>query len=867
MKTASAFALPSLLIFGFAVGCTSTSEQGDSPNTDGTDPLTLSSDPGSNMPGAQTDLERLSLQEQRNAYLVEQSLANARSMRDNLRFEEAEKELVRVLELEPDNTEARELFNEVGAFLGRPGTSWQSVAAELEQDYELRVQALRSEAKINLERGKEAFDRGEFENAITEFSLARDHVRWADYSIDWNGLDAEAEEWLTKSRSARDEAVVAREQAAQSSALDQMRAEEERLRNQESQQLATILDNGFEAFNLERYDEAERLASEALRLAPDDEQALDLRDAAFRAGHKQASNEYIRNRREQYKRWQESLDEMRIPFNNIITLPDEDFWLEITDKRKVRDGINLEQAADPSTLELRAQLASTSVPGFIVNEEESLSAVVGLLATLTGLPLHVDPAAQVAAEDEGKVFNFSFENPLTAERLLDLITEQAGEEVTWTVKFETILVTTREKARGELILYNHDVQDLTFKLTQFLGPRIDRLRLIDDLEDEDGGGPFGGLGEAPPINEGDSIENLVRENVAKSSWDETEGANIILEGGNMIVVQTPEVQRQIRQFLSDLRRFSSSLVTIESKFLNVGDNWIQEIGVDIRGLDNDGNPFSDLDDVTNGLEDMSSLGLDNNGSGSINNAAGPPSAGFYYNDGQDGDFKGRTENIVGSALGGVMDTIGGLTAQWTFLNDLQLSAVLTAVEKSENFELINDQVLSVHNTQRAYVTVVNQRAYIQDFDVEVAQAQAVADPQINVLHEGIVLDVRPTIHHDRKYLTLEIQPTVARVVALREFSTSLGSATSPVSFQLPELEVQSVFTTAVVPDGGSILIGGLSRVRNVNQRSEVPWLANIPVVGFFFKREGYNDERSSLMILISAWITAVKDALAHVDGR
>jgi general secretion pathway protein D len=208
-----------------------------------------------------------------------------------------------------------------------------------------------------------------------------------------------------------------------------------------------------------------------------------------------------------------------------------------------------------------------------------------------------------------------------------------------------------------------------------------------------------------------------------------------------------------------------------------------------------------------------------------------------------------------------------MTAQFTFLNDLQLSAILRLVEKSENVELINDQVLSVHNTQRAYVTVVNQRAYVQDFDVEVAQFQAVADPQINVLTEGIVLDVRPTIHHDRRYMTLEIQPTVAQVVALTDFSTTLAGQTAAVTFQLPELQVQSVFTTAVVPDGGSILIGGLSRLRNIERRSEVPWIANVPLLGFFFKEDGYSDERETLMILIKAWISDVREELARLEGK
>ena len=267
--------------------------------------------------------------------------------------------------------------------------------------------------------------------------------------------------------------------------------------------------------------------------------------------------------------------------------------------------------------------------------------------------------------------------------------------------------------------------------------------------------------------------------MAVGTWEDA-GVSITADGGNMIVVHSAEVQQQVRQFLEELRRFSASLVTIDSKFLVIGDNFLQDVGVDFRGLDNPGVPFTDLEDAN--LAQNPTLGLDNNGDGET---LTPPSAGAFYDEGGDGDIKGRTEHIFEEALGSALSTVGGLTAQYTFLNDLQLSAIFRLVEKSEDVELINDQILSVHNTQRAYVTVVNQRAYVQDFDVEVAQFQAIADPQINILTEGIVLDVRPTIHHNRKYLTLEIQPTVAKVVALTDFSTALAGQTAPVTFQLP----------------------------------------------------------------------------------
>ena len=68
-------------------------------------------------------------------------------------------------------------------------------------------------------------------------------------------------------------------------------------------------------------------------------------------------------------------------------------------------------------------------------------------------------------------------------------------------------------------------------------------------------------------------------------------------------------------------------------------------------------------------------------------------------------------------------------------------------------------------------------------------------------------------------------------------------------------------TSAFLPDGGSLMLGGLSRIRNVERRAEVPWLGKIPIVGFLFKTEGYNDERDSLMILVTARITDVRESV------
>jgi tetratricopeptide (TPR) repeat protein len=812
--------------------------------------------------GLQKDVEHQTLAEQRRTFLVQQHVATGEAFLKDLRLDDAVREAEAALDLEPDHLRAKNLRAEALSMKGEPVAQQKTIAEEMTERQALRVQQMKAEAQDSLRKAKLMIARSDYTGAIAELEIACNLVRYAPFSIDWQGLDVEAKTLLESAKASRSGAEQAAEESKQRKAYEELQAQEQIARDRKAALVAGALDRAITAFHAGEYEDAEAIAKQALDKDPRNTQAAELRDAAFRAGRTKVREDYVRSKNEQFHRWQETMKEMQVPYIDVITEPDAERWNEITALRSKRKGLDLSQKVPESEKALRESLHTTTVQMPEVKEEESLTKVMDVLKTITGLPIVVDPAAESASTTGGVVFNFNFENKLTAEQALNLITKMAGEGVTWTVRHDAVLVTTKQKARGKPIIVNHDVQDIVFGLTDFLGPRIDQLRLLDKMQDEDGGGPFGAVLEKKKMIEPADLSTLIQENVAVGTWQD-EGVSIDVHEGYILINHVPEVQAQVRAFLEDLRRFGSSLVTIESKFMTVGSDWLQEIGVDFRGLDNQA-----VNDVTNGLEDMASRGLDNGGTGtSGSNASGHPSAGIFYDNGGDGDYRATTQNFFNNPLGNTLSNIGGLTFQLAYLSNLDLSAILHAVEKSANFELVNDQVLSVHNTQRAYVQVINQRAYIQDFDVEVAQFQAVADPQVNVLHEGVVLDVRPTIHTDRRTITLEIQPTVAKVVALRNFSSTLGGNTSPVTFQLPELQVQSVFTTATIPDGGSLLLGGLSNVRNVERRAEVPWFAKIPIVGFLFKQEGYNDENKSLLILIRARITDVRDELKKLDRQ
>ena len=185
------------------------------------------------------------------------------------------------------------------------------------------------------------------------------------------------------------------------------------------------------------------------------------------------------------------------------------------------------------------------------------------------------------------------------------------------------------------------------------------------------------------------------------------------------------------------------------------------------------------------------------------------------------------------------------------MNDLQLQLVLRAVEKSERSEVVSSPRILVSNTGRANLTFLNQIAYVKDFDVEIAQAASIADPIVDVVEEGVILDVRPIVSADRRFITIELRPTIAELTRpIEEVVTTLGSQNS-VTIQLPELDLRKARTSIPMPDGATVLLGGLKNSERKSLKSGVPILNKIPYISRLFKNSGVGRETESLMLMVT----------------
>jgi len=311
-----------------------------------------------------------------------------------------------------------------------------------------------------------------------------------------------------------------------------------------------------------------------------------------------------------------------------------------------------------------------------------------------------------------------------------------------------------------------------------------------------------------------------------------------------VVNQTPMVHEMINALLEDLREATGIMVDIHARFMKVEDNFLEDIGIDFRGLGAPGpgtaSNFNDFGDSAS-LNDLGdSPGRDN-------------TLGAFLDEGADGDVKARVEDLYDTQLGNdTFQASGGLSFQWTLLSDMQLELILRAISKSERIELVTAPRITVHNTSRANLSVLNQVAYIKDFDVEIAQAASIADPIVEVIQDGVILDVRPVVSADRRFVTLELRPTIAQLVRpIEERVTTLGSQNS-VTIMLPEVEIQRVRTSVPLPDGGTVMLGGMKESEKQDQQSGVPILNKIPILSVFFERKGTYISNRKLLILLRA---------------
>ncbi len=800
-----------------------------------------------------------SLRDQQIAMLVREHVTRARHAYADARLLEAEDDLLAALQLNAGAIDATALLEQVQIALGRANTDITGSNDDVLLRAKARGERLGADARANLSAAQQLRAEGNYNAALGKLNLASSIVNGSDLNINWGSLGREISALLVTVASERDAAIASQREQATRDSFNALQRERQLEVERKNLRRDGILEDAISNFTKGNFDKTISLTARLIEEDPLNARAEEIHSAAEKARHLHLEDAWVKERADRYLTWIEDIEEARILITDIVTLPNTDHWRKINDLRKKYRELPDEDENSSENNVLKQEIATQRIPSLVFEGETSLETVIDQLRTFTNIPYIVTPDAISAVDAEGIEFNLSMTHELSVEHALNIITDAAGPEVIYSFRHGVVYITSISNAYNNLVLRPHDIRDLTAMIVDQAAPQIDKIQLPDSSFSMDEEAPqFGGVvGEPVPIMDPDNIATLVQQSIATGTWDSIEGVSIQAQNGQLFVRHTPEVHREIGAFLEGFRRYTSSMVNIEAKFLTITKDYLQEIGVDWRGARTaaaDGSQLIPLDDLTSGFDDNTSAAFDDNGLGLPSGAGSNPTAGAYYSEGADGSIRARTEGILGD-YGSRLGVAGGLAMQLSFIDDVQYSLIMNAVRKDERAQELTSIMLSTQNTERAYASMLNQITYIQDFDVEVALASFIADPVIGVISDGIVLDVRPTIAQDRKTVSLELRPTIATIKRpIAEFTSSLAGLTTPITIQLPELQVASVNTTVVVPDGGTVVIGGLKKLFNIDQRAEIPFLSDIPILSLLFKKEGEASENRDVILMITATI-------------
>ena len=117
---------------------------------------------------------------------------------------------------------------------------------------------------------------------------------------------------------------------------------------------------------------------------------------------------------------------------------------------------------------------------------------------------------------------------------------------------------------------------------------------------------------------------------------------------------------------------------------------------------------------------------------------------------------------------------------------------------------------------------------------------------------GLTLKVKPRISSDKKVL-LDVKVTIEGVK-------------ETIKIGLPTTTKRDISTTAIVKNGESIIIGGLTQEITKDNSSGVPILQDIPLFGELFKYNDDNNDKKSLVIILTPYIVDQKLGLSSLKN-
>lgn len=221
-------------------------------------------------------------------------------------------------------------------------------------------------------------------------------------------------------------------------------------------------------------------------------------------------------------------------------------------------------------------------------------------------------------------------------------------------------------------------------------------------------------------------------------------------------------------------------------------------------------------------------------------------------------FNTAPENLstIAKAIIGDAATGGALTV----LNTVNLRAFMQLLMSLTDTNVLSTpQVLAADN-QKAKIVVGENRPF------PTGQAQGITGGTLVTIERkdvGVTLEITPQVL-ENDLIRLEIKQEITAIA--ENVAQTIGSGTSSVPVG-PTTTKRSMETTTVAKDQQTIVIGGLVRDDLVLNEKKIPFLGDIPLIGWFFKSQSRASVKLNLLVFLTPTIVNDETDVVELNAR
>ena len=206
--------------------------------------------------------------------------------------------------------------------------------------------------------------------------------------------------------------------------------------------------------------------------------------------------------------------------------------------------------------------------------------------------------------------------------------------------------------------------------------------------------------------------------------------------------------------------------------------------------------------------------------------------------------------LEGTTLGVGTITSGGVS----------FAAMLRALRGNADTTILDTPSATTMDNEQAVLKVVQEVPFVsgQYTSASTVTSGSVTPFQtVQTMEVGTILKVTPTISANGSEVMMKISVQ----------SSSLQPATTAFSETDPTTSKRSVTTNVLIRNGGVVVLGGLIEHEQDRTHNSMPYVADIPVLGWLFKSRNDSSKRNNLMIFIKPTILRNQAQAAYETGR